>query len=88
MTLRPEPYQRLHNAQTYHALDQFKSQAAVRGVSMAALALAWLLAQPTVTAPILGPRNSAHLQPALDAMQVTLSASERDALSDLFAFLK
>lgn len=88
MTLRPEPYQRLHNAQTYQALDQFKSQAAGRGVNMAALALAWLFAQPAVTAPILGPRNPAHLQPARDAMQVTLSASERDALRDLFAFLK
>jgi aryl-alcohol dehydrogenase-like predicted oxidoreductase len=37
---------------------------------MAALALAWLLANPVVTAIIVGPRTPAQLEPALAALQI------------------
>ena len=37
---------------------------------MAALALAWLLANPAVTGVIVGPRNAAQLEPALAALQL------------------
>jgi aryl-alcohol dehydrogenase-like predicted oxidoreductase len=35
---------------------------------MAALAIAWLLANPQVTAVIVGPRRPAQLEPALAAL--------------------
>jgi aryl-alcohol dehydrogenase-like predicted oxidoreductase len=42
------------------------------GIAPAGVALAWLLHQPAVTAPIVGPGSMAHLQAALDALEVKL----------------
>ena len=50
------------------ALDGLAAVASERGTSQAALALAWLLADPRVTAVIVGPRRPEHLEPALDAL--------------------
>ena len=50
------------------------------GESPADVALAWLLAQPTVTAPIIGPRTMEQLDGNLHALEVKLSA---DALARL-----
>jgi aryl-alcohol dehydrogenase-like predicted oxidoreductase len=54
-------------------------------VSMATLALAWVLAHPDVTAVVLGPRRPEHLEPARDALELRLSDAERDELTELFA---
>jgi aryl-alcohol dehydrogenase-like predicted oxidoreductase len=43
------------------------------GVSAAALAIAWVAAHPGVTAPLLGARNVAQLEPGLAAAELTLS---------------
>jgi aryl-alcohol dehydrogenase-like predicted oxidoreductase len=40
------------------------------------VALAWLLSKPGVTAPIVGSTKLGHLQDALAAEQLTLSADE------------
>jgi aryl-alcohol dehydrogenase (NADP+) len=47
-----------------------------RGVSRAQVALAWLLRQPAVTAPIVGATKPAHLQDAIAAVELTLSDDE------------
>jgi aryl-alcohol dehydrogenase-like predicted oxidoreductase len=47
---------------------------------MAHVALAWLLAQPGVTAPIVGVSKMQHLKDALGALDLTLSADEIGAL--------
>jgi 1-deoxyxylulose-5-phosphate synthase len=47
-----------------------------RGVPTAQVALAWLLAQPAVSAPIVGSTKLNHLQDALAAEQLTLSDDE------------
>jgi aryl-alcohol dehydrogenase-like predicted oxidoreductase len=54
--------------------------AEARGVAMAHVALAWLLAQPGVTAPIVGVSKMQHLKDALGALDLTLSADEIAAL--------
>lgn len=54
--------------------------AAARGVSMAQVAMAWVLAQPGVTAPIVGVSKMAHLDDALAALDLVLSAEEVAAL--------
>jgi aryl-alcohol dehydrogenase-like predicted oxidoreductase len=54
--------------------------AEARGVAMAHVALAWLLAQPGVTAPIVGVSKMQHLKDALGALDLTLSADEIGAL--------
>jgi len=50
------------------------------GHAPAAVALAWLLHQPAVTAPIIGPRTMEQLTSAMDALDVKLDA---DALAKL-----
>ena len=55
--------------------------AEARGVPMAQVALAWLLAQPGVTAPIVGVSKMQHLTDALGALDVALSAEDTAALA-------
>jgi len=54
--------------------------AGARGVSPAQTALAWLLSQPGVSAPIVGATKLEHLDSAVAAVDLTLSADERAAL--------
>jgi aryl-alcohol dehydrogenase-like predicted oxidoreductase len=84
MTLRPEPYQRFLNEATFQGLAQFKAQAERRGVSMSGLALAWVMSNPQMTAPIIGARKPSHLDPVREALSLSLSAAERDELTALF----
>jgi aryl-alcohol dehydrogenase-like predicted oxidoreductase len=85
MTLRPEPYFKLWNEETFAKLAQLQQEAKQRGISMAGLALAWVMHQPQVTAPIIGPRRPEHLQPVREALALTLSQAEWQTLSDLFS---
>jgi aryl-alcohol dehydrogenase-like predicted oxidoreductase len=50
------------------------------GASRAQVSLAWLLAQPGVTAPIVGAAKSDHLTDAVAALSLHLDASDRSAL--------
>jgi aryl-alcohol dehydrogenase-like predicted oxidoreductase len=85
MTLRPGPYEQLVHEQTFRALADFELAARERGTDMATLALAWALAHPAVTAIVVGPRRPEHLEPALRALELELSAAERDELGSLFS---
>ena len=51
----------------------------------AALAIAWLLGDPHVTAVVVGPRRPEQLRPALEALELDLSPAEREQLAALFA---
>jgi aryl-alcohol dehydrogenase-like predicted oxidoreductase len=84
MTLRPEPYEHLRTDRTFDALDAFARLAAERETSPAALAVAWVLAQPQVTAVVVGPRRPEQLAPALEAVELDLSPVEREVLTGLF----
>jgi aryl-alcohol dehydrogenase-like predicted oxidoreductase len=85
MTLRPDPYRDLENDETFAALDAFVAAAAARGVEPATLAVAWVLAHPGVTAVVVGPRRPEQLASALAAADLSLTAEERDGLTELFA---
>jgi aryl-alcohol dehydrogenase-like predicted oxidoreductase len=56
--------------------------AAARGVPPAQVALAWLLAQPAVTAPIVGATRPEHLEDAIAAVTLELSGEEIAALEE------
>ena len=84
MTMRPAPYERLRNDETFAALDRFSELARERSIETATLALAWLLARPWVTALVVGPRKPEHLEPAIRALDLQLSQSEADELAALF----
>jgi len=53
-----------------------------RGVSNAQVALAWLLAQPGITAPIVGASKMQHLDDAVAALRLKLSDEELKALAE------
>ncbi len=84
MTLRPEPYAHLRNESVLRAIAAFGERARVRGVTMAALAIAWVLSHPRTTAVILGPRRPEHLDPGEEALSIRLSEAERLDLASLF----
>ncbi len=53
-----------------------------RGVTNAQIALAWILAQPGVTSPIIGASRMQHLDDAIASLQVKLDESELAALAE------
>ncbi len=57
-------------------IDTVRRVAQRRGVSPAQIALAWLLSKPAVAAPIIGATKLQHLDDALAALDVELSAEE------------
>ena len=84
MTVRPESYEHLREDRVFDALEAFEAQANERATTPAALAIAWLLGHPHVTAVVVGPRRPEHLRPALDALELDLSPPEREQLTKLF----
>lgn len=84
MALRPEPYLRHWNERTFRGLDRLRAAAEARGVSMAGLALAWVMNHPRVTAPIVGPRRPEHFEPVREALDLTLTEKERQELAAFF----
>jgi aryl-alcohol dehydrogenase-like predicted oxidoreductase len=85
MTLRPEGSEQYRADATFDALEALEAEAEGRGVSMAALALAWLLHEPDVTAIVVGPNTVEQLGPVREALEIRLDTVERDRLGRLFA---
>ena len=84
MAMRPGPYEHLRRPETFTALDGLAEIATRRGVDSATLSIAWLLAQPGVTAVVVGPRRPKHLEPALRALEHPLSAADAEEVGALF----
>ena len=58
--------------------------AKARGVAAAQIALAWLMAKPGVTAPILGNSKPTHLEDGLAALKIKLSSEEMKTLEEAY----
>ena len=84
LALRPEPYRHLLTDETFESIREFVDAAVDRALTPTTLAIAWLLAQPGVTAVVVGPRRVAHLEQAVAALDVRLTQDEADELADLF----
>jgi NDP-hexose 2,3-enoyl reductase len=65
-------------------LEEFEKLAAELGTEPANLALAWLLAQEGVTAPIIGPRTLEQLDNTLGTLEVKLDDATLKRLDELF----
>lgn len=61
-------------------VDRVIQVAAERGAKPAQIALAWLLHNPAVTAPIVGATRAGHLDDAVAALDIALSAEELERL--------
>jgi 1-deoxyxylulose-5-phosphate synthase len=66
----------------HRVVDRLGEIAEKRGISRAQIALAWLLAKPGVTAPIVGASKPHHLEDAVAALSVKLTVEEMAALEE------
>ena len=64
-------------------VEAYEKLCAGLGAEPALVALAWLLHQPAVTAPIIGPRTVAQLESALRALPITLDAGTLARLDEI-----
>lgn len=75
--------QRVLNERNFAILDRLTEVAAAAGASPATTALAWVLAQPGVTAPIIGPKNCDQLAQNLSALDLRLAPEHIACLGDV-----
>jgi aryl-alcohol dehydrogenase-like predicted oxidoreductase len=66
----------------FTVVDRVTEIAQRRGIPNAQVALAWLLHQPAVTAPIVGASKMQHLDDAVQALDVQLTPEELTALAE------
>lgn len=85
MTQRPGPYQEFLQDKTFAALARLDTVAHAAGLSMAGLALAWLLADDRVTQIVIGPGRPEHLAPVREALARPLTRQELDAIGSAVA---
>ena len=68
----------------FRAVDAAREVAAELGATVSQVALAWLLHQPGVTAPIVGPRTMEQFEGSLKAVDLTLDGGQLAALDEVF----
>lgn len=67
----------------YIVADRFNAYAADHGIRPATLAVAWVMANPAITAPIIGARSLEQLEDSLSAVNVEMSQEWREEISAL-----
>lgn len=67
-------------------LDEMEKIAVAHGKTMSQVAIAWLLANPTITSPIIGANNVTQLNEILNGVGFRLSAEEKKQLDDVTAW--
>jgi aryl-alcohol dehydrogenase-like predicted oxidoreductase len=65
----------------FAVVDEAEAIAAERGATVSQVAIAWLLGEPGVVAPIVGPRTFEQLEDLLGAADLRLSNEERERLA-------
>jgi len=76
-------YERYYTQEAIDVVEAFLAHAKDRGLTPAQLALAWVLAEPRVTCPIVGARNLEQLDDTLGGLDVALTPEERKAVPAL-----
>ena len=66
------------------AIEAYEKFCADLGEGPADVALAWLLANPVVTAPIIGPRTLEQLEGSMRALEITLDEDTMQRLDEIF----
>ena len=69
-------------ASDFRIVDRVVEVANARGVAPAQIALAWVLHQPAITAPIVGASKMPQLDQAIAALEITLSDDELRLLAE------
>jgi aryl-alcohol dehydrogenase-like predicted oxidoreductase len=72
--------ERYYTETTFNIVEAFVEAAATHGVTPAQLALAWVLAEPRITSPIIGARNLKQLEDTLGRLDFRLTPEAHDAI--------
>jgi len=73
-----------YRPEDFAIVDRVTELAKKRDLNNAQIALAWVLHQPGITAPIIGASKPGHLEDAMKALTVTLDEGELKFLSELY----
>lgn len=73
-------YRRRMNDAIWDVIEGLETIAKEKGVSLSQLSLAWVMQQPGVTSPIIGPRTMEQLEDNLKAVDVTITDDDRKAI--------
>jgi aryl-alcohol dehydrogenase-like predicted oxidoreductase len=81
---RATPLLQMRIEQYRPQLEQYEALCDQLGEEPANIALAWLLHNPAVTAPIIGPRTAGQLTGSLRALEVSLSDETLRRLDEIW----
>jgi aryl-alcohol dehydrogenase-like predicted oxidoreductase len=76
------------NERGFKLIDELEKIGRVHGKSVSQTALAWLLTNPVVTAPIIGANTAVQLQESLGAAGYRLTSAEMQSLHELTKYPK
>jgi aryl-alcohol dehydrogenase-like predicted oxidoreductase len=71
---------RYHTEQTFDIVERFVAAASARGLTPAQLALAWVLAEPRITSPIIGARTLEQINDTLGRLDYALTPEDREMI--------
>ncbi len=75
--------ERYWNEKEFETIEALRPVAAEAGISMATMAVSWVLANPAITAPIVGASRPEQLADSLAAVETQLSVDLKTRLDDL-----
>jgi aryl-alcohol dehydrogenase-like predicted oxidoreductase len=78
----PREFRRLNDS-VYEVNEGLRPLAEAKGCTISQLALAWCAQQPGITSPILGPRTMEQLEDNLGALEVAVTAEDRQRIDEL-----
>ncbi len=81
----PFAYALYYRDEDFKIVDRVAELAQKRGVQPMQIALAWILGKPGVAAPIIGASKMPHLEEAVAALELKVSADEVKHLEELYA---
>jgi aryl-alcohol dehydrogenase-like predicted oxidoreductase len=77
---------RYFNERGWGVLGAVEKLATEKSTNVSAIALAWMLADPVISSPIIGPRNLQQLKDNLAALDVIITPEEKAALDQVSAW--
>lgn len=75
--------EQLFRDRVFDLVEAVQEMAQAKGCTAAQLALAWVMHQPGVTSPIIGPRTMEQLEDNLGALEVEISEDDRARIDEL-----
>jgi aryl-alcohol dehydrogenase-like predicted oxidoreductase len=75
--------EQLLTERNFALIDKLEEIGRAHSATVTQTALAWMLANPTITAPIVGANNTAQLTETLDTLKVKLTDQEKSTLDDM-----